>query len=385
MVVSLKFLLSGYNKSINSMIDPLNFSIPQSQPVVAQPILPTRRLLQPSPDHADDYILELDYSSISKFLECPRAYSNYAINSREAQRDNAATLFGKLFHSCEELRLRHGWSDATRVAQHELVAKHFLHHPAALGDHRTADRMVGILGKYNDLYTGDGWPQRAVSVDGEPMVERPFKVPLCTIPVNGALPYPAGQLIVPPTSVAWLKQEPLAWEPDEHKYGFNVANLHILLTGRIDFVLTDGSFTFVVDHKTSSRGGREFEEAFYLSLQTRGYCWAAKQLGIPVNGLIMNAVVIRPPTKTGTATEFNRHTYFYSEDSLQEYEEEIKDICADLVHNLIRGRWPQTARSFKSPCSGCDYQDNCRLPRHQRGPDLSSDLFRDVTWSPINE
>lgn len=355
------------------MLDPLSIQIDQSPATPPVALLPTRRLLTPSPDHPDDYILELDYSSISKFLECPRAYSNYAIHSREAQRDNAATLFGKLFHSCEELRLRHDFSEATRTAQHELVATHFLRHPASPGDHRTGDRMVEILKQYNALYATDGWPQKVLSIGDEPMVERAFKIPLCTVEVNGNLPYLMDQLVVRLNDIAWDGQ----CTP--------VRRLHILLTGRIDVILRDSNLNFVVDHKTSSRGGREFEEAFYLSLQTRGYCWAAKQLGIPVAGLIMNAAVIRPPTKTGTATEFNRHTYFYSEDSLAEYEEEVKDHCADLVHNLVRGRFPQTARSFKSPCSGCDYQDNCRLPRHQRAADLASDIYRDVTWSPINE
>lgn len=355
-----------------AFFDPLSFSLPQHVHCAPEEILPTRKLLQPSPTHPDDYILELDYSSISKFLECPRSYENYAIYSREADRDNAATLFGKLFHSCEELRLRAGWSDAVRSAQHELVATHFLHHPAAPGDHRTGDRMVDILAKYNKLYAGDGWPDRVLHHSDDLMVERPFKIPLCTMEVNTELPYNPYDLVA-------------NWSTGYDKPVLHVSSLHILLTGRIDVILRDSNFNFVVDHKTSSRGGREFEEAFYLSLQTRGYTWAAKQLGIPVAGLIMNAVVIRPPTKTGTATEFNRHTYFYSEDSLNEYEEEIKDIVSDLVHNLVRGRWPQTARSFKSPCAGCDYQDNCRLPRHQRSADLQSDIYRNVTWSPINE
>lgn len=361
------------------MLDPLSISIPLSSPRPERPIHPTRKLLQPSTEHPDDYVLELDYSSLSKFISCPRSAENYLLRSRESVRDSSATQFGKLFHSCEELRLLHGWSDSTKVAQHELIAEHFLHNPPIPGDHRTADRMVDLLQKYNERYINDGWPQRTFHEGRtEPFVEVPFKVQLCTIPVNADVPYFPGVLVVGkthPKDGIWLDEAgPLP-----------VRNLHIFYTGRIDAVLHDSNLLWVVDHKTSSRGGREFEEAFRLSLQTRGYVWAAqKLLGLPIAGLIMNAVVIRPLTKTGTGTEFNRHSYLYSQASLDEWENNVKAIVSDFVACLLRGYFPQYAQSFKSPCSMCDYAENCALPPEQRSDDLASELFRDVTWNPVH-
>ena len=368
------------------MLDPLSLSIDLTPAIPSSGvILPTRRLLRRSLDHPDDYIMELDYSSASKVIECARAAENYLIHSREAATDSSATSFGKLFHSCEELRLRNGWSEAVKQRQHELVAQHFITHQVAAGDYRNSSQMLLVLQKYNAMYSTpdalqrDDWPNKTHPLIDDaglpyPFVERSFKVPLCTIPVHDTIKYFPTSLIIDCDPILSLNDS------------FYARNIHVFFTGRIDAVISDSNLTWVVDHKTSSRGGREFEEAFRLSLQTRGYTWAAqKLLGIPVAGLIMNAVVIRPPTKIGTNIELHRRPYFYSPDSLDEFEDSMKHIVSNFASMLVSGYFPQCGRSFKSPCAGCSYQENCSLPRTQRHADLSSDLFRDVTWNPVTE
>lgn len=351
------------------MIDPFSLLIDTHTSRDSAPSGSPRKLLKPSPDHPDDYLLEIDYSSISSFLTCPRYGENHLVFHREGTRDQTALNFGRLFHLCEELRLVHGLSDATRQLQRETIAKHYVDHPVPIGEYRNASTMLNVMDRYNSLYASDGWPDRIHIHEDEKFVERAFKIELCTIPVNRTINYDCQQIVVEGR-----------WNGD-----FPIRSIHILLTGRIDAILSDSNTLWVVDHKTSSRGGKEFEEAFNLSLQTRGYCWAARQLGIPVSGLIMNAAVVRPPTKTGTGVEFHRHTYPYSPDLLAEYEDDMKAHVSDLIHCLVRGFFPQAGRSFKSPCSGCDFQDNCRLPRHQRAADLASALYRDIVWSPLHE
>jgi len=356
------------------MFDPLSNDVLVDLPhAPARPAYPTRKLLQPSPDHPDDYILELDYSSASKFICCPRSAENYLVRSRESDRPSSATDFGKLFHLCEELRLTHGFSDALFQRQRELVMEHFLHHPVSPTDHRTADRMLAVLKLYNERYHNDNWHNMIVQHEGEPFIERPFKIELCTVPVNGMLSYSKDQLVAG-AELADTNVRPI------------VRNIHIIFTGRIDAALHVSNLIWVMDNKTSSRGGGEFENAFRLSLQTRGYTWALQHiLNQPVAGLIMNALVIKPPTlKVQNNTELQRISYHYSQDSLDEWYENMCAISADLVSNLVRGYFPQHGLSFKSPCAGCDYSENCQLPREQRATDLASDIYRDVTWSPIH-
>lgn len=363
------------------MIDPLSLHISTQTSRDNTPSGPPRKLLKPSPDHPDDYVLEIDYSSYSSFIDCPRQGENKLIFSREGTRDQTALNFGRLFHSCEELRLVHGLTPEVEARQRELVARHYVDHPVPITEYRNASTMLNVLDRYNKLYANDGWPERVHVHEGEKFVERPYKIPLCSIPVNGQIPYDRHTLLQP-----WSETQ--MWRSDIANCGtehVGVRHIHILLTGRIDAILSDSNVLWVVDHKTSSRGGAEFENAFQLSLQTRGYCWAATRLGIPVAGLIMNALVCRPPTKTGTGLELHRHTYPYSPDSLDEYEDNLRAVLSDFVACLIRGFFPQAGRSFKSPCASCDFSDNCRLPRHQRHADLMSGLYRDIVWSPIHE
>lgn len=365
------------------MLDPLSFSIESPRAPAPRLDLPTRKLLQPSPDHPDDYILELDYShGLSNFMICPRLWENVNVRSRESAYDNIAQDFGSLFHKCEELRLRYGLSPEVVARQRELVVQHFLSKPAPPGEYRTADRMIDVLNKYNSgVAANDHWPESVAVRDGEKVLERSFKVPLCSVPVNTTLPYRYRDLVALPDFHT----------PSEYHGITNlpVRSLHILLTGRIDAILQNSNLLFVLDHKTTSRDESEVVEAFNLSFQTRGYAWAARELGFPVAGCIINSVLIRPPHKTErgkTAREaFNRHTYFYRPDMLDEFAESAKAHVSTLVHFLTTGFFPQTSLSFRSPCPRCDFHDNCRLPPHQREADLASDLYRDVTWDPTHE
>jgi PD-(D/E)XK nuclease superfamily len=353
------------------MLDPLSVSIPLATAGVVQEAAPVRKLLKPSPEHPDDYVMEQDYSAVAAFLECPRKYENHEVRSREADKDQSATNFGGLFHKLQEVRMRAGGMvDGVAERQHEMIESHFIKYPPPAADHRTGDRMMQVMKLYNERYAKDGWEKKIFCDADGPFIERPFKIELATIEVNGTLPYPPSLLI----------HEDLPGGP------FFVRNIHVIYMGRIDLLLEEPPLLWVVDRKTTSRGGREFEEALRLSLQTRGYAWAAQKItGRSVAGALLDAAVIRALTKTGTGTEFNRVNHFYSPDSIAEWEDDMKAHVSDIVANLVRGFFPQSSRSFMSPCARCDFQENCALPRAQRATDLACDLYRDVRWNPMHD
>jgi hypothetical protein len=359
------------------MLDPLLAPISLSVKTKPQTTdLPQRKLLKQATEK-DEYVIEMDYSAITNFMRCPRQAENYSVHGRELAKDQSALSFGRLFHKLEALRLNHGLTDAVVQRQHEEIASHFVYHPPSATDHRNADCMFQTIKKYNDRYKNDQLEKMIFQFEGEPMVERPFKIALCTLKIDDWIPY----------RVAEVVGENNKWEITVDANGFFYAKkIHILYCGRIDAVFEQNNQLWIDDNKSTSRGGKEFEEAFRLSLQTRGYGWAVWKLtGRRPMGAIVNGVIVRPPTKTGKGTEFNRSTYFYSEDSLTEWEDNMKAHVSDFVGCLVRGFWPQSAQSFKSPCAGCDYQDNCALPRDQRAADLASDIYRDVTWNPMLE
>lgn len=361
------------------LLDPLSISIPLASPSIPRPnnpSHPTRKLLQPSPSHSDDYILEVDNSSMEKFSTCPRAAENYLVHSRESAYDSSATSFGKLFHSCEELRLLHGLTPAVIQRQKELVVEHFLNSPVPPDDHRTAERMIQVLDMYNTRYVNDGWPEKVYTHAGHKMVEKAFKVQLCTIHLNETLPYYRSELVVNKDSIV---------DPTREDSLF-IRDLHILWTGRIDIILSDSNALWITDHKTSSIGGETYYEDFRLSSQTVGYAWAAQKiLGVPIAGLILNALIIKRPTmKVSNNTELDRRSYHYSQDRLVEWELNAKDLVSEFVSKLVNGYFPQKTKWCMGKYGKCPYHSNCCLPREQRAVDLSSDQFRNVTWNPIH-
>lgn len=358
---------------LDTTLDPLSSPLVLSDPRPTRPTYLTRKLLTPSPEHPDDYILEIDYSNVSEFLVCPRRFENKVIHSREAAKEQSALVKGQLFHTLEDMRLRQ--EPDIQQKQQDAIVQDYIDNPVSHDDFRQQDFFVNVMHQYNKRYEKDGLPQKVLVVNGTPFVERAFKIELMTIEINSVVPYYAGQ-IVKDLSVNATTY------PNEKLF---IRNLHIVYTGKIDAVLEEAGNLFVDDNKTTSRGGQEFLDYFNLSFQTRGYCWAVQKiLNRPVIGAIVNAIIWRKETKTGKGTEFQRPTYFYSQDSLSEWEDSMKAHCETIVSMLVRGYFPQTSLSFRSPCSWCDYQDNCRLPQAQRAGDLASNLYRDVTWNPTH-
>jgi hypothetical protein len=353
------------------MLDPLNINIPLSHVETrpAQRVVGKKRFLLKRTDKPDEYILEWDYSGAAYMMRCPRSAENYHVFKRELAKDQSATSFGRLFHKLGEAKDRNGLTPETVTFQNETIAKHFMEYPCSPTDHRDAFMMNSVIALYNERYKNDQWDKKVFTFEGVPFLERPFKIELCSIPINAVVPYPAKMLL-----------------EDGGEENLFIKVLHIHYVGRIDLVLAEAEHLWVVDRKTSSRGGQEFEDAFRLSLQTRMYGWAVWQItGRRPLGCILDAAVVRKATATGKGTTLDRKNYFYSEDSLAEAADCMRAHVSDFVACLVRGFFPQSAQSFKSPCAGCDFQENCALPKSQRAGDIYSDIYRDVTWNPLTE
>jgi len=177
------------------MIDPLSSPISLSVvPRVTTADLPKRKLLKQAPEK-DNYVLEMDYSAITNFMCCPRRAENYSIHGRELAKDQSALSFGRLFHRLEALRLNHGLTDAVIQRQHEEIASHFVYYPPSPTDHRNADCMFQTIKKYNERYKNDQFDKSIFQFDGEPFVERPFKIELCTLKVDDWIPHGVDEII----------------------------------------------------------------------------------------------------------------------------------------------------------------------------------------------
>lgn len=313
--------------------------------------------------------MEWDYSGSADFMKCPRSAENKHVFGRELAKDQSALSFGRLFHKLSEAKDRAGLSKETLQFINETTAKHFMEYPCSPTDHRNSDMMFSLMKLYNERYAVDGWKEKVFVFEGVPFIERPFKIDFCTIPINDVVPYPARLLV-----------------KDGNNEHLEIKCVHVHYVGRIDLVLEEAGNLWVVDRKTSSRGGDEFWNAFRLSLQTRQYAWAVWQItGHRPLGCIIDGAIVRKITKTGKGIDLDRKNSFYSEESLLESAQCMQAHVSDFIGCLVRGYFPQSAQSFKSPCAGCDFAENCALPLSQRAADLSSDIYRDITWNPLTE
>ena len=155
----------------------------------------------------------------------------------------------------------------------------------------------------------------------------------------------------------------------------------------MDLLATLGDSTIrVIDHKTTSMGGDTFFDDFTLSQQTVGYAWAASQLaGTPVTEFLLNALMIRKPTRTGKGIEFERRSFFYPQYMQDEWKTDVLASVESFVFSMLHGSFPKYTKWCMGKYGSCQYHSVCSSPPQARDFVLSTDMFSNVSWSPLNE
>lgn len=149
----------------------------------------------------------------------------------------------------------------------------------------------------------------------------------------------------------------------------------ILYCGRFDMVGEFQSSLYVVDEKTTSRLGAQWEAQWDLDSQFLSYCWAAKHMGYPVAGAIIRGI------------SFLKNDYGHSQVLVYHPSAKIerwyRQLCRDVVAMIECYRSGYFDFSFGPGCSnysGCEFRSSCSAA----DPDkvLEMDYIREF-WSPI--
>ena len=302
-----------------------------------------------------DGALMIDNSTMELFATCNRAFYYNAVKRRELDATRAALNFGTQFHSAMEWRYKTFGQDLTGENS-ENIAEYGVQlmraNPNPLDDYRNDDYMRDVLRAY--CASNQSEPFTVVrDSDGQPIVERPFAIPLGQIHHRD---------LTDPVPVIW--------------------------TGRVDLLVQwqDGTMS-TLDHKTSSMGGESYFDEYLNSQPQIGYLWAArKAFNTKLNTFIINATFVRKPAKTVTAkgTTFDRKRFYVPEDKITEWETNVMEQCYDVVDKAVRGVFPMTTKSCVGKYGRCQYIDVCGMPPSSREGALASGLFRDVTWNPLH-
>lgn len=301
----------------------------------------------------DGDTLLIDNSSLEAFTTCPRRAQYELCRRLKPSGERSALRFGGIIHKLLETRYRsatalHAQSPEVEAVMTACAEQEFAQWSPPEDDHRTFSTALGFVRAYGEAYPFESF-EVVKMPDGRPFIEVPFALPL------GELEQEDGKTIK------------LVW------------------TGRIDLAYLVNSSLYIMDHKTTSVMGPSYFTSFEISHQLYGYAWAAEQLlGTQVSGVVINALGIRKPTKTGKAFEFQRQLVPISRALLAEWKTDCLHIIADFVEMARRGYMPRHTAWCVGKFGECPFRKVCTLDTDsQREMMLTSGEFQKNEWSPL--
>jgi len=330
-----------------------------------------RRLLRPT-DTPGVYDLEIDSTTLSTYMTCPRSFLLYAVLGRDSgERD--ALNYGSAMHAVMETYFKLDPSQHADCLPTLLsvLADYFQQHPCAPGSWRNLDHAIAAVRQWHQLR--QQLPVWQVYADEHgPYVERSFRLLLTTITVQSTLPFPTKLILADSDDI-----NPL-W----------VDTIRVFFTGKIDLVVWDRLGRLrVVDHKTSSMAGPTFWGQFSRSPQMRGYTYAASiVLKERVPGVLIHALFGRKPSRTGVASETETCEFDYTAESIADWKSSTTEHLHNIVRMLQHGQYsfPENAIACQGKYGQCDYHAVCNAPHMVQHMHLLSGAYADRTWSPLH-
>ena len=339
-------------------------------PAKIQPPGIIRKLLERI-DGTNDYILDLDWSTFSGYLTCPRQGEFSMIFSRN-DGGSAALTYGRAIHKGLE-RIYHARAANTEIDWSSIISDiHREYSGIPYGaEWRTPERALDTLTEYVQRYGNESYTVLSIG-EGTPFIEKPFSYTLCKIPVNATLPYTHDQIV---------KQSDGNPEP------VVIRDIYINWTGVLDLGLVslDGH-VWPMDHKTTSMAGPAYYRSFALSGQFIGYCAAFRELlGIVPAGMVGNFIIGRKPSVKGKGKtlEFERQIYQYEEWQLDAWKVDMIHHIEKFVQDLRAGYFGANPVSCSGKYGLCRYFTTCEAAPQDRLAHLMSDNYVYNVWNPL--
>lgn len=308
----------------------------------------------PLPDFPEVF----DSSMRSAFVSCPRSWLyGYLMSLRKAGQSIHLHFGGTLAKGLETVR-RAYWQDgldeihAISAGLHEVIR--------AWGDFEMTDQIASsragvksldacldALYSYFEYFPLGGDQITPVMIDGEPLVEKSFALPL------------------PGT------KHPITGD-------------NIIFCGRFDLVGRFNDAVFIVDEKTTGSLGASWRTNWPMRGQISAYCWGARSFGLDVAGAIIRGVGILKGSIQFEQVVLSRPDWFVDQ-WIAQAARDINRAAEMWTHakelETKTGRpFDAFDQAFDSACSsygGCGYQLLCE----SENPD---NWFGDYVVSPWN-
>jgi hypothetical protein len=334
----------------------------------------------------------MDNSGLEGFQTCPRAGQYSLCLRKRSAGDRVAQKFGGIMHKVLEGRYRSAETmfAQTKNIENLMVATaqrefhgvrgdadgewvHLPYIPPA-EDYRNFDRMIELVQEYGKTYPFESFDIMRLP-EGRPFVEFPFALPLGELDLGG--------------QTFWVQD--MVHDSDGNLvkrgdwYQKTINTIKIIWMGRIDLVYTYNGGIYIMDHKSSSMATNMAE--FEIAHQFYGYKWAVEViLQQQVTGVVINRVVVRKPSRTGTPFTFERKLIAYQEGLAKEWKVDMLHIVSDFIGMIQRGYMPKHTAWCVGKFGTCQFHKVCSLDSpEQRQVMLESGEYEDNTWSPLKE
>lgn len=321
-------------------------------------------------------LLFIDNSTLSTLTTCPRKSCFGVLAKRQEAKSRMALFFGGAIHKALEIRDLQNEVLCTAKIENLMVDALIEYYQSCppTDDYRNLSYAIRTIEQYNKSWSADITTPITLPT-GELAVELPFALPLGELEINQQI---------------WVRDPDINSGEAQFRH---IDSIQIIFTGKIDRVCQYQNATYILDHKTTSIGGATFFDEFYTSHQFRGYSWAMTQLlGRPVSGVIINALICRPPLKSGQANyTFDRQTIRIDQHQISDWQESFLTIVQTFLHHHAQQpnhspperAFPMHTNSCITKYGKCEFFSVCQLtPKHQPAL-LFSRLFEENTWTPL--
>ena len=228
---------------------------------------------------------EFDYSMMNDYQVCPRMYYYRHILGLTRKVKQTAPAFGHSIHKALD-----SWYVDKDVEKAVSIFKADYKEDLELDDKRTHVMGDWILRNYHTTYQSMPWKLLAT--------EQAFTIPL-----------PNGNNLL----------------------------------GRIDKIVEWNGAVWVIDHKTTSQLGAQYFKMIEPSLQFPGYVYAARQLGFPAVGVVVDAILVaKGLLKAATRanlTPLARYDDYVADWQLNEWMETAMRIQKTIVASEVSDVW----------------------------------------------
>ena len=290
-----------------------------------------------------DFPQVIDSTILAAFRSCPqKAYRTY-IEHWKPQGESVHLVAGAAFARGLEVARHKFYSEGTTEAEalgcgiEGLMLAYGDFQPPE-GSSKTLERMCGALDFYFDRYPlGTDKAQPLVLPSGKRAIEFSFATPLN---------YP----------------HPVSGDP-------------IIYAGRSDMICTFAEGVYIEDDKTASQLGASWSKQWDLRSQFTGYCWSAREAGIPVNGVLVRGVSILK-TKYDTLQAITYRSQW-------EIDRWYQQVLKDLVHmeSCWRGGyWDFNLDHSCAEFGGCALTSVCKSPQPESWLPM---YFERRRWDPL--